>query len=108
MPLNDVLRNPPGDPGGSRKGKRNLWIAMILGIFVAGVAFAYKIAEFLVTLNAPEAQGFADVPVTAYFFVAAGWLFLLVWCFRTGKFKNMEQAKYDMLRQEEEYERQGQ
>lgn len=103
----NFLKSPPGDPGGNVKAKRNLWIAMIGGIIIAGVAFAYKIAEFLFTMNSAAAQGFADVPVTIYFFVAGGWLMLLIWCFQTGKFRDMEAAKYDMLRWEEEYERRG-
>ncbi len=88
-----------------KREKRVLWIMMVVGILFSGAAFAYKVAEFLFTLNSPEAQGFADVPVTVYFFVAAGWLFLLFWCFTSGHFKNLEQAKYDMLRMEEAYER---
>ena len=33
-----------------------------------------------------EVKGFADVPITVYFVVAAGWLCLLTWCFLSGKF----------------------
>jgi len=84
-----------------------LWAAMIGGTFLAGVAFVYKISEFIFTLNSDSVQGFADVPVTIYFVVAAGWLLLLVWCFLSGKFKNVEEPKYEMLRMEEEYERRG-
>lgn len=91
-----------------KREKRALWIVMIVGILLSGAAFAYKVAEFLFTLNSPEAKGFADVPVTVYFFVAAGWLCLLFWSFTSGRLKNLEQAKYDMLRMEEEYERKGQ
>ena len=90
-----------------RRRQRALWVSMIVGIVFGGAAFAYKIIEFLFTLSAPEAQGFAEVPVTVYFFVAGGWLCLLGWCFATGQFKNLEQAKFDMLDKEEEYERQG-
>lgn len=84
-----------------------LWVAMVGGIFAAGIAFVYKIAEFIFTLNSSSVQGFADVPVTIYFVVAAGWLLLLVWCFLSGKFTNVEEPKYEMLRMEEEYERRG-
>jgi hypothetical protein len=84
-----------------------LWAAMVIGIFAAGVAFIYKIAEFIFTLNESSVQGFADVPVTIYFVVAGGWLSLLVWCFVSGQFKNVEEPKYEMLRLEEEYERRG-
>ncbi len=84
-----------------------MWGAMIFGVAVAGIAFVYKIAEFIFTLNSDAVQGFADVPVTIYFVVAAGWLCLLVWCFLSGKFTNVEEPKFEMLRMEEEYERRG-
>lgn len=90
-----------------RRSKRMLWISMIVGIVFGGVTFAYKIMEFMFTLQAPEAQGFAEVPITVYFFVAGGWLCLLGWCFVTGKFRDVEQPKFDMLKMEEEYDRLG-
>ena len=90
-----------------RRGKIILWTAMIAGLLMAGVAFSYKVAEFIFTLGSDEVQGFADVPVTVYFIVAGGWTCLLVWCFLTGKFTDMERAKYDMLEMEAEYERLG-
>jgi nitrogen fixation-related uncharacterized protein len=101
-----ATRGPTPAPLG-RPERIFLWGSMIFGIFAAAVAFVYKIAEFLFTLNEGAVQGFADVPVTIYFVVAAGWLLLLVWCFLSGKFKDVEQPKYDMLRMEEEYERRG-
>lgn len=81
---------------------------MIVGLTLAGVSFTYKIAEFIFTMGGDEVQGFADLPITVYFVVATGWLCLLVWCFVSGKFVDMEQAKYEMLDMEEEYERRGQ
>ena len=90
-----------------RREKMVLWVAMILGILCAGTAFAYKVAEFMFTLGSNDVQGFADVPVTIYFVVAAGWLALLAWSWVTGKFKDIESTKWDMLRQEMEYERRG-
>ena len=92
----------------SRRSKNLLWISMIVGIIGAGIAFTFKIAEFIHTLGADEVRGFAEVPVITYFFVAGGWLSVLIWCFKTGKFRNLEQPKFDMLAQEEEYERLGQ
>lgn len=109
----------PGDPPagrprltlsedeGGRRGSVLLWVSMIGGIIAAGVAFFYKLAEFIFTLNSSAAEGFADVPVTVYFAVAAGWLVLLAWSWKTGKFKDIEASKWDMLRQETEYERRG-
>jgi hypothetical protein len=110
MPRSDVVRFPQVSNALSKSERRErkaIWIAMIGGIAAAGVAFAYKVAEFLFTLGSTEVQGFADVPVTIYFIVAAGWLLLLVWCFLTGKFKDVERAKYEMLEMEAEYERRG-
>ena len=96
-----------GNGPSGRAGRIVLWTIMILGLSGAGVAFTYKIAEFLFTLGSDEVKGFADVPVTVYFVVASGWLCLLVWCFLTGKFTNLEQAKYDFFEKEAEYERRG-
>lgn len=84
-----------------------LWIAMIVGTIASGAAFVYKIAEFIFTLNSNEVRGFADVPVTIYFVVAAGWLCLLVWCFASGQFTDIERAKVELLEMEEAYERRG-
>ncbi len=84
-----------------------LWVGMIVGTIAAGAAFVYKIAEFIFTLNSNEVRGFADVPVTIYFVVAAGWLCLLVWCFVSGQFSDVERAKMEMLEMEEAYEQRG-
>lgn len=84
-----------------------LWAVMIVGIGLSGIAFVYKIAEFLFTLGGTEVQGFAEVPVTVYFVVAAGWLSLLVWCYVTRQFVDVERSKYEMLEMEAEYERRG-
>jgi thiosulfate reductase cytochrome b subunit len=102
-----MLSKSRGAGGLGKPERMLLWGAMIFGIFAAGIAFVYKIAEFIFTLNSMEVQGFADVPVTIYFVVAAGWLLLLVWCFLSGQFKNVEEPKFEMLRMEEEYERRG-
>ena len=83
-----------------------IW-TLLVGMILSGVAFAYKIASFIFTLTSKDFQGTFDVSVTVYFVVTAGWLCLLVWAFLTGKFKHMERAKYELLRQEEEYERLG-
>jgi len=107
MSSESIQKGRPESGAPRRPEKILLWAAMIGGIFAAGVAFVYKIAEFIFTLNSSTVQGFADVPVTIYFVVAAGWLLLLVWCFVSGQFTNVEEPKYEMLRKEEEYERRG-
>jgi len=97
---------PPEDDMG-RRGKIILWTCMIGGLLAAGTAFSYKVAEFIFTLSSKDVQGFADVPVTVYFVVASGWLCLLAFCFVSGKFKDIESSKWDMLKQEIDYERRG-
>lgn len=91
----------------SPRGRKALWISMIAGIVIAGAAFAYKVAEFIFTLGSSEVPGFADVPVTVYFIVAAGWGLLLAWAYLSGQFSHAEEAKYSIIEQEEEYERRG-
>ncbi len=83
-----------------------IW-TMVVGLVLSGLAFAYKIAEFMFTMSNPEFAGSFDVPIMVYFAIASGWLALLVWCFMTDKFKDMERAKYEMLAREDEYERLG-
>ena len=87
--------------------RRLMTWTMVVGIVLGGIAFAYKIAAFIYTLSSPDFRGTFDVSIIVYFFVSAGWLCVLTWAFLTGKFKQMEKAKYEMLRQEEEYERLG-
>lgn|GEM_PF-5999249 len=91
----------------SRWQRRLLYACVTLGLLGAGVAFCYKIAEFLFTLNSEEVRGFADVPVTVYFAVAAGWFALLIWSFLSGKLNESEQSKAELLEKEREYERLG-
>ena len=83
-----------------------IW-TLIVGVLLAGVAFAYKIAGFIYTLSSPDFRGTFDVGILVYCAVSAGWLCLLVWSFLTGKFKRVERAKFDLLKQEEEYDRLG-
>lgn len=89
-----------------RRHRLVVWV-MAVGIAAGGLAFAWKVASFLHTMSSPDAEGFADVPVTAWFFVAGGWLSLLVWCLLTGRLREMETSKLDLLAKEERYDRLG-
>lgn len=84
-----------------------LQAVMIVGVVLSGIAFVYKITEFIFTLGGDEVKGFADVPVTVYFVVATGWLCLLVWCHVTRQFVDVERTKYEMLEMEADHERRG-
>ena len=92
---------------GDRTSRRLVIYTLVVGILLSGVAFVYKIATFVWTLSSADFRGTFDVGITVYFVVSAGWLCVLAWAFLTGKFKQMERAKLEMLRQEEEYERDG-
>ncbi len=95
--------NPHTPSGGGRRAAY-IWI-MLVGTMLGGVAFVFKIVEFLHALESPESSGFVMVPVTAYFVVAAGWTCLLVWSYLHGDFARIEEPKYRMLEREFEYER---
>jgi hypothetical protein len=91
-----------------RKGisERKLYVwLMVVGVGLGGVAFVFKIMEFLRTLESPDAEGFVVVPITTYFVVATGYLFLLGWAWASGQMKRLEEPKYDMLARELDYER---
>jgi hypothetical protein len=90
-----------------RTARRLVIYTMIVGLVLTAFAFAYKIATFIWTLSSPDFRGTFDVGISVYFVVSAGWLCLLVWAFLTGRFKDMEKTKLEMLRQEEEYEKRG-
>lgn len=81
-----------------------VWL-MLVGVGFGGLAFAFKIAEFLQTLESPDAEGFVLVPITTYFVVATGYAFLLAWSWSSGQMERLEEPKYDMLARELEYER---
>src|SRR4051794_1940394 len=84
-----------------RLGRQVLW----WGIAIGAVCFAFKIYEFINTLDSPEAPGFAVVPVTTYFVVAAGYVLLFCWAFVTGQLDDLERPKMDLLKKEEELDR---
>ncbi|HVY48963.1 MAG TPA: hypothetical protein VHB21_23900 [Minicystis sp.] len=107
MATADPIRPFAGEHSLTRPQRIAFWTFTIVGLLGAGVAFVYKVAEFIYTISGDEVKGFADVPVSVYFVVAAGWLCLLIWSFSTGKLKDLERAKYEMLEMEAEYERRG-
>jgi hypothetical protein len=85
-----------------RVGRITLWV----GCAVAALTFAYKIVEFVWTLDSPEAPGFAVVPVVTYFIVATGWVLLFAWAYLHGQFADMERPKTTLLEREDALDRQ--
>lgn len=86
---------------------RKAKIGLAIGVAIAGASFAYKIVEFILTLDSPEAPGFAVVPVITYFIVALGYVLLFLWAFLEGQFAHMERPKDQLLRREADLERRG-
>lgn len=88
------------------RGKRiTLWV-MAVGILLPGAyGFGEKLVQFIRTLNTEDGAGFTLIPISNYFFVAAGMACMLVWAIAHGMFRDIEAPKYDMLAQEEELDR---
>jgi hypothetical protein len=105
--MTNPRRAGDGEAPVGRRGRVVTWVTMIAGLAAAGIAFAIKVTEFVLTLDSDEVPGFAEVPVGVYFLVAAGWVGLLVWSFATGKLRDLERPKYEMLEKEEDYEQRG-
>ena len=80
-------------------------IVMWVGTVIAALTFAFKIIEFIWTLDSPEAPGFALVPVVTYFVVAAGYVLLFLWAHQTGQFADLEKPKELLLQREAELDR---
>jgi len=79
----------------------------VLAVLIAGVMFCFKLFAFMQTVLRDDLAGFAFDPIFVYGFVAVGFLLLLAWAYMTGQFRNVEQAKYDMLARFEEQEQEG-
>lgn len=77
----------------------------VIACTLGGGMFLYKLFKFFETIKRDELAGFANDPIMIYFWVAFGFLFLLAWAYLSGQFRDVEQAKYDMLQRFEEQER---
>lgn len=74
-------------------------------MFLAGGGFIFKLVEFARSIDMKNDMVFAIMPIVTYLIVASGFMCLFIWAFVTGKFADLEAAKYAMLEQEERYER---
>jgi hypothetical protein len=79
----------------------------VLVVVLAAGGFLFKLIEFASSLAKGDVINFAIVPVTVYLVVAAGFFFLFLWALMKGHLKNVEEPKYRMLEQEEEYRKMG-
>jgi hypothetical protein len=77
-------------------------VAVAVG--AAGVTFMFKLYEFVAASTTGILPGIVTATVLPYFFISAGFLLLAAWAWAGGHYKNIEEPKRDMLKQEEEYE----
>lgn len=78
------------------KTNRAMLIFMFLVVFLAGIAFSFKVFEFVYTSNQSPAADFI-MPVLTYLVVASGFFCLFLWAYLSGQFKDIEAPKYRML-----------
>jgi len=76
----------------------------LLAMGVAGVGFSVKIVEFADDLTSEHGLQFAGAHLLTYGLIAAGFLLLLVLCFLSGHFKDVEEPKHDLLEKERRYD----
>jgi O-antigen/teichoic acid export membrane protein len=74
-------------------------------VLMAAAGFAYKMAEFAETILKDDLHGFGVSAIVTYLIGMFALLFLNVWAFLRGYFRDLEGPKYRMLEMEEDYER---
>lgn len=82
-----------------------VWTVGLLIIGPGGYGFVGKLIDFIRTLRLEEGGGFAIIPLSNYFFVAAGMACLLIWAICNGMLRDIEGPKYTMLEREAELDR---
>ena len=79
-----------------------------IGVFViAGLGFAYKMAEFALTIARDDVEGFGAVAVSIYLIGMMPIVFVTLWAVVTGRFRDVERPKHRMLELDDEIERGG-
>ncbi len=78
-----------------------------LVIAVGGAGMTYKMSEFAMTIVKDDIAGFGAVALSVYAAGTLPLLFLSLWGFGRGHFRNMEQPKYRMLELDTQIERRG-
>ncbi len=74
---------------------------------VAGVGFAYKMGEFVLTIVHDEIAGFGAVAVVTYLVGMMPILFITLWAVMTGRFRDVEAPKFRIFELEQEIDRGG-
>ena len=100
--------------GNSVSGRSAAWrVTVALGVLIlipSMVGFVMKFLEFAAlaeSSSSGEGGGLSDgafavTPVINYLLASAGFFFLLLWAAVNGMFRDLEQPKYFMLKNEQE------
>jgi hypothetical protein len=90
----------------SKESNTRRWVlgVFLVAITLAGIGFAWKLYEFTDDLLDQHGLGFAGVHLLTYCLVAVGFASLLAACFLRGHFRDIEQAKFDLLEKERRYD----
>ena len=80
-------------------------MVVALTIGAAGITFMFKLYEFVAASTTGFLPGLVSATVLPYFFISGGFLLLAAWAWAGGHYKDIENPKRDMLRQEEIYEK---
>ncbi len=76
-------------------------LIMFIFLFVVGTIIAVRTVAYLEAgMAGSELKGFL-VEVIAYILALTGWLFLFIYSYLKGDFKDIEAPKYDILELEE-------
>lgn len=89
-----------------RNGKTLSVLVVAVSVVAAGLTFMFKLYEFVAASTTGIVPGIVTATVLPYFFISGGFLLLAGWAWAGGHYKNIEQPKRDMLKQEELYEEQ--
>jgi len=92
----------------ARSTRLFLWIFSVVMIITAGSAFVMKLIEFFYTATrgGPDSLASFLIPVLNYLLVATGFIFLFLWAYFSGQFRDVEQVKYRMLQMQDQIDRQ--
>ena len=97
---------PLGESQSEHKVRRfMLWFFGFV-VVAGGLGFSYKLYEFIQDLTKTEGLRFAGAHILIYLLVAGGFMLLLAFAFMTGHFANIEKAKFEMLEEQCERDRQ--
>lgn len=80
------------------------WTTFILAVLIllpSMYGFVGKFIEFINIYRGEAGGAFAVAPITNYLLATLGFFCLLMWAIRNGMFSDIEQPKFDMLKNEE-------